>query len=32
MIMHKALHPRYDMDYICQEKKEEVDSLALRIV
>ena len=24
--MHKALHPRDDIDYMCQEKKEEKDS------
>ena len=27
----KALHPRDDMTYVCSEKKEGVDTLALRI-
>ena len=26
MIIHKALYPRDDIDYICKEKKEEEDS------
>ena len=30
MIMHKALHPRDNKDYMCQRKEEE-DMLALRI-
>ena len=30
MFMHKALHPKYDIDCMCQEKKEEKDSPALR--
>ena len=31
--MHKALHPRDDLtDYMCQEKKEEEDMLALKTV
>ena len=25
MMMHKAFHPRDDIDYMCQEKKEKVD-------
>ena len=29
MTMHKALHPRDDVDIICQEKKEKEDLLAL---
>ena len=29
--IHKALHPSDDIDYMCQEKKEEVDSPALKI-
>ena len=28
--MHKALHTRDDIDYMCQEKKEEEDSPALK--
>ena len=31
MTMHMALHPTDDIDYIYQEKKEEEDSLALKI-
>ena len=31
MIMPKALHPRDDIDFICQEGKEEEDSPALTI-
>ena len=30
MTTHKTLHPRDDIDYMYQEKKEEEDSLALR--
>ena len=30
-MMHKALHSRYNIDYVCQEKKEEEDSPALKI-
>ena len=29
--MHKALHPRDDVERLCQEKKEEKDSLAFKI-
>ena len=29
--MHKALHPRDDMNRLCQEKNKEEDSLALKI-
>ena len=29
--MLKALHPRNDIDCMCQEKKEDEDSLALKI-
>ena len=31
MTMHKALCPRDDIDYMCQEKKKEEESLALKI-
>ena len=31
MTMHEALHPRYDIGYMCQEKKKEEDSPALKI-
>ena len=31
MSMNKALHPRDVIDYMCQEKKEEEDSLAIKI-
>ena len=30
--MHKALHPRDNVDYICQEKEEEKDLPALKTV
>ena len=30
MTMHKALHPRDDIDYIYREKREEEDLLALK--
>ena len=32
MIMHKALHSVNDIDYMCQKKKEEEDSPALKII
>ena len=32
MTMHKALHPRDDVGYMCQEKEEEEDALAFKIV
>ena len=31
MTIHNSLHPRDDMNYMCQEKKEEKNLLALRI-
>ena len=31
MLMHKALHPRGDIGYLCREKKEEEESVALKI-
>ena len=29
--MHKTFHPKDDIDYLCQEKKGEEDSSALKI-
>ena len=31
MTMHKTLHPRDNTGFVCQEKKEEDDSLTLKI-
>ena len=31
MTMYKVLHPRDDIDYMCQEKKQEEDTPALKI-
>ena len=31
MTMHNALHPRHDIDDLCQEQKEEEDTSALKI-
>ena len=30
MTMHKALHPRHDVDYICKEKTKEEGDLLLK--
>ena len=32
MIMHKALHPKHNVDCLCQGPKEEEDSPTLKIV
>ena len=32
LTVHKALHPRYDIDYMCQESGEEDNTITLWIV